>query len=441
MNKDFDVKDIIVFPEKTITKEIDGAYVVLAPQYPNWIVLSDSEQKMFECLRGKRIIDAINSFHEQYSYGEEYCINTITDLLQKVEDAQFYGNAKIEEEEPIEHVIKNIQINLTSDCNMRCPHCYVSAGIVEEQRVDVEKTIRKIKEIVALQGPTEIVISGGEPLVDEELPYLLESLSGNQISLFTNGSLISEDSIELIARHCHDVQISFEGISESCYGEIRGKANYQRVLNAIQLLIERDIRIVFAITVLPQTLDDIEKNLIAFVEKLNYDNVEIRINDEVEMTGNAVSMDLSCYDRDRSKSVIAKIIQELRSKGYLAEKTRERNIRFTNCGIGASVVFHYDGFIYPCDKFSNIRVSIDEELNDIFMAFNRINKETSCVEMEPCRSCELKYICCGGCRIDNYCVNGDMKIPICDTEYKNMQYRKLVEDNLMYYGEQRASED
>ena len=52
-----------------------------------------------------------------------------------------------------------------------------------------------------------------------------------------------------------------------------------------------------AVTILPSTLLGIEKNLVDFVKMLDYKNMQIRLNNEIEMSGAALhQLDLRNYD-------------------------------------------------------------------------------------------------------------------------------------------------
>jgi len=47
MGKEFDVNSRVNFPQNIVCREIDGYHVVVAPEYPNWIVLDDNEYAIF----------------------------------------------------------------------------------------------------------------------------------------------------------------------------------------------------------------------------------------------------------------------------------------------------------------------------------------------------------------------------------------------------------
>lgn len=427
-NMEFNVNEQIILPSNIIETHIDSYWVIIAPDYPNWIVLNDIEYAMFYYLKSNTIITTLESFYNETKLAEEKCLSIITDLLQKINDAKFYKNTEINEEDPIETIPKRIHINVTNNCNMRCQHCFMSAGLHPTKELNIDNLLNTIHALENELGIMDIVVSGGEPLMHKDIYKLLKGISKHNVTLFTNASLINESNINIISNSCKEVQVSFEGISKACYEEVRGPF-YKKVINALELLKSKHMRIVLAITILPSTIEDISNNLIHFIQSLDYNNLEIRINDEIEMTGNALSMDFSNYDKKIAKHVLIKQLNELISKGLANRVDKERNVRFTNCGIGTNIVINSDGKIYPCNKFSELFYNF-ESAKTIITEFNNLNRKTSNIFIEKCKSCELKYICAGGCRIDNFIRNGDMMKPICNKEFKLEQYRRLLNDYL-----------
>lgn len=428
MEKEFDVEEIIELPMPTMKRTIDGYTVVLAPQYPNWIVLDEDELSLYKRLEQKKtIIQAMDEFVEENNCEDELVIEKITSLLSKIDDTYFYKDAESLEEDTIESIHKLVHINLTNNCNLRCAHCYMAAGKTKEVRLNIDKICAVVDKINEKNGTSDIVISGGEPFMFPNLLDLLKKLSNNKITLFTNGTFINEKNYKAISEYCDEVQISFEGITEECYEKIRGKGNYKKVRKAIELLKSEGMQIILAVTLLPMMLEDVRNNLPKFVEELNYKNLEVRINNEIEMTGNAVTMNFDGYDKHVSDEVILELLGSIKNSGAVAEFPGQKNVKFTNCGIGANIVINYDGRIYPCHKFNTpFYFEKDTDLETVFKEFDAINKKTSSDYMKKCVACELRYVCAGGCRIDNYNANGDMMIPICDENYKENQYRKLI---------------
>ena len=431
MSKEFDVNSKVSFPRNTVCREIDNYHIVLAPDYPNWIVLDDQEYEIFRILSTKTIIDGLNEFYAAFPGNtEDDCVAAFTDFLAKIEDCQFYEDAVSEEEEPVESIKKKVHITVTNNCNMRCPHCFVAAGIVARQELKVEEILAVIGKINEINGSTDIVVSGGEPLIHHDTIKLLQGLKGHNVSLFTNGTLINEGNYKTIADCCQEVQISFEGITQAAYERIRGYGNYNKTMHAIELLKTTGVKITLAITILPDTVNDIRENLIDFVNSIHYDNLEIRLNDDIEMAGSALSMDFSGFIKRDVDKIMVSLISQLQEIGVSKQATSGRNVKFKNCGIGTNIVIDSNGNIYPCNKFSSYHRGLHEDMVQIFQDFNELNRTTSTDFMDKCKKCELRYICAGGCRIDYLNRNGNMTAVDCTPEFKENQYRKLLFDYL-----------
>lgn len=433
MSREFDLDEILSFPTPLIEKYLEGYHIILAPLNPNWIVLNDEEYNMFKYLQeGQSLRASLENYYSQNCADEDECIRILTSLLEQINDVDFTSDATVFEEEPIETITKKVHIGTTNGCNMRCKHCYMAAGKNPLETIDLDKTVRIVKGLNKIYGNLEIVVSGGEPLTYKNIYSLLEQIKDNYIILFTNGSLITENNAAIIAECCNEVQISFEGITPEYYGLVRDIEKYEAVLNALRLLKEHNVKIVLAVTLLPDTMIDIQKNLIGFVKSLDYNNIEVRINDDIEISGNAESLDITKQSKIDSNEIVIQMIRELDRIGCSIQNNDIRNTRFTNCGIGTSVVINYDGKVYPCHKFSDYSLSDTSSIEQIVEHFNTVNLQTSNNNILKCQNCDLRYICSGGCRIDNYLKSGSMTEVSCDEEYKNQQLLKLIRDHRMY---------
>lgn len=131
-----------------------------------------------------------------------------------------------------------------------------------------------------------------------------------------------------------------------------------------------------------------------------------------------------------SNKVINKLIKELFEYGINIKYPRVKSVRFRNCGIGTSIVLDSDGKIYPCSKFSTYFCNKNISSKELIERFNKLNKDTNVDNMLKCKKCKLKFICSGGCRIDNLNHCNNMNEPICNDKYKKRIYEKLVNDEL-----------
>lgn len=432
--KEFDLNNKLSLPINTITKCIKEFYIIFAPEYPNWLVLDENEYKFFCYLLNDNIKRSMLKLRDINAVEESNVLDIANNVLYKIENAQFYINTKVQKEIGINKITKSIHINVTNDCNLRCKHCYMSAGFGEKKELCKEKLLLFIEEITTLNGATDIIISGGEPLLYKDLFDIIITCKqlGHKVTLFTNGLLINESNIEFISNNVDEVQVSMEGISCKFYEKIRGQGNYEHLINTLMLLKIKNVPITLAITVLDDVLDDVKENIISFLKKINFRYINVRINDQIELKGNMLLYDnRQIIDEKEKKLSVIGIMKELVENGYSVINEKERNIHFSNCGIGTSININYDGKIYPCSEFGCDFYDLDTSPKYIIDRFNAINEKSSVEFMDFCTECEVKFICNGGCRIKNLLKNGSYIKPLCDDAYKEKKYYDLLMDYLI----------
>lgn len=420
-------------PDHIFVRKVDEFYVVLAPDYPNWLVLSEEEFQMFNFIKaGMTVKESLEKFFAEVCANKDHCLSVIRSLLTQMHEVSFWRDAESYAEEPIGSIVKRVHIVTTNGCNMRCTHCYMAAGKHSLSNLDLKKVLRLISELNKVYGKLEIVVSGGEPLTYNGFEDLLWGIRNNHVILFTNGSLIRENNVETIKKCCKEVQISMEGISELAYSKVRGEGSYQNVRHAIELIKKAKLRLVLAVTILPETVSDVSRNLLPFIKGLNYGNLEVRINDQIELEGNAAQLDVSILSKQSTQDMIIDLVRQLRSLGCSAQRNDIRNVRYTNCGIGTCVFVNHDGRVFPCHKLSSYSFSLEDPVERIIKEFDQININTSNELIPKCHSCELRYICSGGCRIRHFMDTGDMLKVTCNEDFKISKYRRLIKEFLMF---------
>lgn len=94
-------------------------------------------------------------------------------------------------------------IRLTG-CNLRCSYCDTQYAYHDGEKIDIPEIINK----VALYGCPLVEVTGGEPLIQEETPYLINQLlgTGYKVLIETNGSQdisrIDNRSIRIVDIKC-----------------------------------------------------------------------------------------------------------------------------------------------------------------------------------------------------------------------------------------------
>jgi pyrroloquinoline quinone biosynthesis protein E len=99
-----------------------------------------------------------------------------------------------------------VHFSITSRCNLDCPFCY------RENSKDMKtEQITDFIDVLSQMGVFQLAIGGGEPLLRDDLAYIIDYCYGKGIvpNLTTNGTLLTESFIEKISGKVGQVNLSF----------------------------------------------------------------------------------------------------------------------------------------------------------------------------------------------------------------------------------------
>lgn len=156
-----------------------------------------------------------------------------------------------------------VTFHITYRCNLECPFCYRKTQEAPEMRtVQIKEMMREFKYM----GTFLWVFNGGEPLLREDLPELIDYAKdlGFHCSLVTSGVLLAQKLENNPSyRKLDFIQVSLEG-TEEIHDRMYGQGTYNRVINALNLLKELNIR-TNILTLIAQDNIDYLDYLIEFV--------------------------------------------------------------------------------------------------------------------------------------------------------------------------------
>ena len=142
--------------------------------------------------------------------------------------------------------IDYIRVSITDRCNLRCRYC-IPDGI-EWLPMDEILTLEEITEAgrqAAALGIRKIKVTGGEPRVRKgctELIGMLNAIPGiEQVTLTTNGILLSDFADELRRQGLHAVNISLDTLDPLKFAQITGFDQLPKVLEGIRAMESRGI--------------------------------------------------------------------------------------------------------------------------------------------------------------------------------------------------------
>lgn len=129
--------------------------------------------------------------------------------------------------------IRDLRISVIDRCNLRCQYCMPAdqfgpdfVFLPKSALLTYEEIVRLAKIFVML-GVEKIRLTGGEPLLRRDLPILVHKLSVidelNDISLTTNGILLSKLAGDLKKAGLKRVNVSLDSLNDELFGTINGR--------------------------------------------------------------------------------------------------------------------------------------------------------------------------------------------------------------------------
>lgn len=135
--------------------------------------------------------------------------------------------------------IDYMRVSITDRCNLRCRYCMPKgiSWLPMEEILTLEE-IREACAQAAKIGISKIKITGGEPLVRKGCMRLIGMLKGipgiRQVTLTTNGVLLSQYARELYENGIDGINISLDTLDEKEYAKITGFDGLGSVLHGIE---------------------------------------------------------------------------------------------------------------------------------------------------------------------------------------------------------------
>ncbi|MDE5870014.1 MAG: TIGR04133 family radical SAM/SPASM protein [Muribaculaceae bacterium] len=153
-------------------------------------------------------------------------------------------NRKIKKELRRDHPLRQLFWECTWRCNLSCLHCGSDCKRESEQKdmpaADFLKVIDTITPHVDPHS-LNIIITGGEPLVRDDLEYVGRSLynRGYPWGIVTNGLLLTAQRLESLRRAgIHNITISLDGLEDTHNWMRNNPASFSRAKEAIRMVAE-----------------------------------------------------------------------------------------------------------------------------------------------------------------------------------------------------------
>jgi pyrroloquinoline quinone biosynthesis protein E len=317
---------------------------------------------------------------------------------------------------------------LTYRCPLRCVYCSNPLDYARhDEELDAATWLRVFGEAEEL-GVVQLNLTGGEPLVRDDLEALVEG--ARRLDLYTNlitsgVPLRRERLARLQELGLDSVQISIQDVTAAASDRIAGTRSFARKLEVAGWIKELGFPLTLN-TVLHR--DNLERvaEVIALAERLGADRLELANTQYLGWAlANRDALLPTREQLERARAVAAEARRRLRGRMEILFVTPDYYTDLPKACVDGwgrrFIVLSPDGLVLPCHAahtlpgltFDNVK---GRSLDDIWRdspAFNAFRGEAWMPE--PCRSCERRTVDFGGCRCQAFHLTGNAAAtdPVC----------------------------
>lgn len=426
-------------------------FMAVFPKINRWIIVDKNTVNILELLCNNMPIHNILEKLQNENLDIEYndLCDSVHDLLNYLYENDIISNRELPliYEENVQVKPNSIYIEITTDCNLRCAHCFGMFGDVEKIELPYKKIMDIIEEAYNL-NVKNIILSGGEPVLHKDFIKICKKILSCKLNLViaTNGTIINDELLDLLEQYENiSIQVSLEGVDTNTHDALRGCGTFNRTIKNIEELCKRGFnsRISISTTIFKDNCNKIKdildwclsKNIskIAFKKMINSGRASANCNNINIQNGYEFFIKELSEITKKYKDII-KIDGSPNENSFKLDNII--NINYP-CTLGENVKIDANGNVFPCQLLSDAQFSIGniftENLNDVYkgdklkniidISKERINK------IKKCNSCTFLHFCWGGCMAQSYNEYGTLykEYPYCEYR-KNVLKNKLEED-------------
>lgn len=320
-------------------------------------------------------------------------------------------------------------LELTYRCPLHCVFCYNPTDFARSgPELDTEDWLRVLREARAM-GSVQLGLSGGEPLVRDDLEVLVAEAHrlGFYINLITSGVGLTEARIgALKAAGLDHIQLSFQDSTRQMNDFLSSTRTFELKSKVAALIKRHDYPMVLNVVLHRYNIDHVDE-ILGMAERMGADYVEL---------ANTQFYGWAWHNREQLMPTRAQVERaEAATRTFRERNDRPMRIFFVvpdyferrpkACMNGLGSIFLTvtpDGTALPCHaarmlpgfNFPNVKSAGIEHIWRDSEAFNRYRGDSWM--KEPCRSCPEKAKDFGGCRCQAYLLTGDAANadPVCD---------------------------
>jgi cyclic pyranopterin phosphate synthase len=175
--------------------------------------------------------------------------------------------------DPFARLIKYVRLSVTDRCDFRCVYCMSeNMQFLPRERVLTLEEIARIGKIFASLGVETFRLTGGEPLIRRDLPWLVEQLaSHSEVVMTTNGARLDQFAASLKQAGLSRLNISLDTLDERQFHELTRTGRLNDVLRGIDAAQHAGFAIKLNAVIMKDRNDDQILPLVKFAQSRGLD--------------------------------------------------------------------------------------------------------------------------------------------------------------------------
>jgi SynChlorMet cassette radical SAM/SPASM protein ScmF len=337
----------------------------------------------------------------------------------------------------IDPQLKTIYWTVTSECNQRCKHCWISAGARKGQDLTLEQCLHIFRTLIDL-GLQQVKLTGGEPLLQwKKIKTVMQFLKDHHVQprIETNATLMCStygtDILDFLKKNHIHVTVSLDSHTPQEHDQFRGvKGAFEKTLKALTLLKEYGLSFSVVSVLHGKNIRHIE-DIVDLVDSIHPRHHQINI---IMPEGRAkinIQYQLPVESYAEELPLLMKRIRKKMGKKVsftIPCAFAPLNAKFLNCTVGKEICgLLPNGDIAVCGAginkeelvLGNALVNDIEDVwlnSPVFLALRKGVRELKGI----CSNCMFARYCMGHCRAYAYAVYGtlDAPYPMCQDLYE-----------------------
>ena len=300
-------------------------------------------------------------------------------------------------------------VAITSRCPVTCSGCYQDASS-NGSHVD-ERALFDTLDRLAARGVFTVAFGGGEPITHPSLPRLAEHARARGLVpvVTTSGVGLTRELAQAL-RVFAQVNVSHDGVG-GAYQDVRGFDGAHVAERAVRMLVEANVSVGINLVVTRESFDRVEATC-ARLAALGAREVQLL---RYKPAGRAASLDYLARRLSSSQvDALPALVRRLVARGDLSVRIDCAMVPLLSSAFDDPSALVALG-VFGCEANRSLGAiktdGRDAPCSFLDAAHADRWRDVSRDPEEPCRSCALRSICRGGCRVVAEHVAGDAFAP------------------------------